>query len=106
MMPPSPPIPSKAPLLTGDSTSQLVQVTVRDIGMKNFKAAGNGAQDIRRLACIAYNATLTSEELWKMTRTLAQAIDQHKDSVPESFRAIVSAGILAARSNLDLGSKS
>jgi len=41
-----------------------------------------------------------------MTRTLAQAIDQHKDSVPESFRAIVSAGILTARSNLDLGSKS
>lgn len=105
MMPPSGPIPSKPPLLTGDATSQLVQVTVRDIGMKNFKASGNGAQDIRRLACLAYNSATTADELWKMAREFTQAIDQHKDKLPESFRAIVSAGILAARSNVDLSSK-
>lgn len=99
-------IPQKPPLLTGDSTSQLVQVITRDVGLKNFKCSGNGANDIRRLACLAYNTSLTADTLWTMAREFTHAIDAHREAVPESFRAIVSIAILRARSNVDLGSKS
>lgn len=104
MMPPGPnlPAPVKASAPVGDPTSQLVQLMVREVGMKNFRAAGVGAQDIRRLACIAFNASTTAEELWKMTRIFLAAIDEHEGAIPASFKAIVSAGVLNARSNVDL----
>jgi hypothetical protein len=89
--------------MAGDSTSQLVQITARDVGL-TFTPSGNGAQDIRRLACEAFNAQLVTNTLWEMCRDFSRAIDEAQ-GIPESFKAIVSTGILRARSNIDLGKK-
>jgi hypothetical protein len=93
------------PNLIGDATSQLVQIHVRDIGLKNFKFSGDGSQDIRRLVCEAFNSHLVSNALWEMCRVFSKACDDMEGKIPEEFKAIVSAGILHARSDIDLGRK-
>ncbi len=92
--------------LTGDATSQLVQITARDIGMKQFKSSGNGAQDIRRIIVAAHNLQNEVLDLWATIQDLCKLIDAEGDKVPESFRAAVTAGILRVRSNKELGNKS
>jgi hypothetical protein len=90
--------------LHGDSTSQLLQLTVNDVGLK-FTPTGKGHDDIRQLAVEAYNSQMITKILWQMCQDFTQAIDNAGDTIPEAFKAIVSAGILRARSNIDLGRK-
>jgi len=98
------PPPKQLPPPLGDATSQLVQIICRDVGLK-FIPTQKGAEDIRKLVCEAYNTRLVVEALWKMCREFTTAIDEAGESVPEAFKAIVSAGILQAKSNVELGRK-
>jgi hypothetical protein len=95
----------RGPPTFGDATSQLVQLLTHEVKIKGFKATGRGHDDIRALALLAHNNQLTTDTLWEMCREFAKAIDAHGEAVPESFKAIVSAGILRSQSNIFLGRK-
>jgi hypothetical protein len=91
--------------LEGDATSQLVQTIVHRVGFANFKATGKGATDIEQLAKAAYNSHVVVQSLWSMCKDFGDALDKAGDTVPESFRAMITSAILNVRSNMELGKK-
>jgi hypothetical protein len=90
--------------MSGDAVSQLVQLLVKEIGLKNFKATGKGDADIRSVVTRAFNSDLGRQELWNMTSDFLKLIDE-TPGLPESFLATVSAGVLRARACVDIGQK-
>lgn len=95
----------RAPPMTGDATSQLLQIIARDVGLTGFRPTGKGAEDARQIICLAYNNEKLIRDLWQMAADFSRALDECPE-LPEHVAVIVKTAILRTRSNAELGNKS
>lgn len=90
--------------MRGDATSILVQAIVRNVGLKDFSPTGKGDEDIAALVRRSYNDGIMAKALWLLVEELGVMIDA-KEDLPEAFKAVWSARILALNSSMQLARK-